>query len=108
MLFVLRNAGMNAAIEDSFSQLLAWTLTNKFQSTGAEDYILKQKVLSLLEWVCVTYMFRMGLLLYVKNPSTPPTSCRKADKPPTPLSTFCHPPSRCAYYSYTWLSFAAL
>ena len=86
MLFVLRNAGMNAAIEDSFSQLLAWTLTNKFQSTGAEDYILKQKVLSLLEWVCVTYMFRMGLLLYVKNPSTPPTSCRKADKPPTPLS----------------------
>ena len=60
MLFVLRNAGMNAAIEDSFSQLLAWTLTNKFQSTGAEDYILKQKVLSLLEWVCVTYMFRMS------------------------------------------------
>ena len=35
-------------------------------------------------------------------------SCRECVSWPFYCATCCHPPFRCAYYSYTWLSFAAL
>jgi hypothetical protein len=74
---------VNAEIEDGFSKLLAWTLITKFDSIEAEQLVLRAKVLSVLEWICVTYMYKMGLLLYVKDPTTPDSCGRKGKTPQT-------------------------
>jgi hypothetical protein len=80
-LFLLgKFAGVNEEVEDGCFKLLARTLTCKFNSTECEQRLLKLKVLSLIEWMCVTYLYKMGLLLYVKDPTTP-NSCGKGRTP---------------------------
>lgn len=61
-------------------------MSAKIQSLDSKQGYLKENFLSFLEYVCVSYMHKMGLLLYVKDPTTPASCSKKAQmaSPPTP------------------------